>query len=160
MTRQRLVVIPVVAAILLLTACGMPGPAPVPSDPSQAGPTTPDAATPDAASTDPAGPEATPGSWTVTGDAALSAAGAEVAVYECAEAGEADLARQVWGVGPYTGDSSVCVAAVHAGVITRDGGTVEVTGEPGRDSYEGSTSNGVTTSEWGSWGTSFTVAAP
>lgn len=159
MTRQRLVVVPI-AVILLLSGCGLPGTSPVASDPPSADSPSTDPATPDAETSDPAGPEAAPGSWTTNGDAVLAAADADVAVYECADASEADLARQVWGVGPYTGDSSVCVAAVHAGVITRDGGTVEVIAEPGRDSYEGSTSNGVTTSDWGSWGTSFTVTAP
>lgn len=67
----------------------------------------------------------------------------------------------VWGVDTYSDDSSVCRAAIHAGVIQADaGGDVQVTIAPGQESYQASTRNGVTTSTWGSWGRSFTVAAP
>jgi hypothetical protein len=64
----------------------------------------------------------------------------------------------VWGSGPYTADSSLCRAARHAGVIGADGGMVSVRPAPGRDSYAGSSRNGVTTSNWGSFGASFTVS--
>lgn len=64
----------------------------------------------------------------------------------------------VWGTGPYSDDSAICSAAIHAGVIGRDGGTVQVTIAPGQTSYGSSTANGITTSEWGSWGRSFSVA--
>ena len=47
-----------------------------------------------------------------------------------------------------TGDSWVCGAAIHAGVITSDGGAIRVVGLPGQDNYEGSTRNGVTSSSW------------
>ena len=66
----------------------------------------------------------------------------------------------VWGTEVYTGDSSVCAAAVHAGVITAEaGGEVLASYAPGQDAYTGSTQNGVTTNEYGSWGNSFTVSA-
>ena len=61
----------------------------------------------------------------------------------------------VWGSGPYTADSSICVAARHAGVIGATGGTVLAMGLPGQASYPGSSNNGVTTSNWGSYGASF-----
>lgn len=67
----------------------------------------------------------------------------------------------VWGAGVYSDDSAVCLAAVHAGVITAaEGGAVVVTIAPGQEAYPSTTANGVTTSEWGSWSRSFTVAAP
>lgn len=68
-------------------------------------------------------------------------------------------ASTVWGTDIYTNDSSVCLAAAHAGVITlADGGTVEVTMLPGEESYEGTARNGVTTLDYGEWGNSFSVA--
>lgn len=68
---------------------------------------------------------------------------------------------RVWGGqdGVYSHDSSVCMAAVHAGLITFEGGgTIEVTRQPGLDEYVGSTRNGVTTLDWGSWHASYTLA--
>lgn len=66
----------------------------------------------------------------------------------------------VWGSRFYTDDSSICGAAIHAGVISNQGGPLLLTIAPGQQSYTGSTQNGVTTSNWGSWSRSFTVAAP
>ena len=58
----------------------------------------------------------------------------------------------VWGVGPYTDDSSVCTAAVHAGLITAaKGGTVTFDVTTGMDAYKGSTANGVTSLDYGGW---------
>ena len=61
----------------------------------------------------------------------------------------------VWGTGPYTDDSAICVAAVHAGVVGPQGGTVTVVATPGLEAYEGSTQNGVTTTSYGEWPHSF-----
>lgn len=66
----------------------------------------------------------------------------------------------VWGTGVFTGDSAVCAAAVHAGIISAaDGGEVLASYAPGQDSYLGSTQNDVTTNDYGSWGNSFTLEA-
>jgi len=66
----------------------------------------------------------------------------------------------VWGAGPYTDDSSVCTAAVHAGVITlAQGGAVALEIQPGLGAYAGSTRNGITTYAWGQWQGSFLVTA-
>ncbi len=65
----------------------------------------------------------------------------------------------VWGSGPYTADSNICSAALHAGAVGAAGGNVRVTPEPGQSSYSGTTANGITTSDWGSYGASFTVVA-
>lgn len=65
----------------------------------------------------------------------------------------------VWGSGPYTADSNLCLAARHAGAIGSDGGMVSVAPAAGQDSYAASTRNGVTTSNWGSYDASFTVRA-
>jgi hypothetical protein len=64
----------------------------------------------------------------------------------------------VWGSGPYTSDSSICVAARHAGVIGTGGGQVRAMGAPGQASYAGTIANGVQTSNWGSYGSSFDFA--
>jgi hypothetical protein len=62
----------------------------------------------------------------------------------------------VWGTQTYTDDSSVCTAAVHAGRISvAQGGSVRIRILSGRESYQGTTSNGVTTRGYGSWWGSF-----
>lgn len=77
---------------------------------------------------------------------------AELAV-ECAADG---TAGSVWGTEVYTDDSSICTAAVHAGLITLDdGGEVTFRLVPGQESYTGSTANGIESRDYGSWGTSF-----
>jgi hypothetical protein len=65
--------------------------------------------------------------------------------------------RRIWGSNPYTDDSSICTAAVHAGLISfASGGTVSIEIRPGLDAYPGSISNGVTSSMWGGWYGSYT----
>lgn len=78
---------------------------------------------------------------------------AEGGFVECACNG--NETGSVWGSGPYTSDSDLCVAARHAGVIGAQGGPVAAFGVGGQDAYPGSTQNGVTTSTWGSFGSSF-----
>lgn len=66
----------------------------------------------------------------------------------------------VWGSGTYTDDSSICSAGVHAGLITfEEGGTIVLTPRGGRDSYSGSTRNGVTSEDYGEWEGSFVLEA-
>ncbi|KAM4021497.1 uncharacterized protein ACNLHF_026872 isoform 2-T2 [Anomaloglossus baeobatrachus] len=61
----------------------------------------------------------------------------------------------VWGSDVYTNDSSICRAAIHAGKIPNNGGQVSVQKSPGQSSYTGSTRNGVSTKNYGSWPGSF-----
>jgi hypothetical protein len=58
----------------------------------------------------------------------------------------------VWGSGPYTLDSTLAAAAVHAGLV-KDGqtGTVTVEIMASPDGYSGSTANGVATESYGPW---------
>ncbi|HKY59615.1 MAG TPA: LCCL domain-containing protein, partial [Gemmatimonadota bacterium] len=58
--------------------------------------------------------------------------------------------RGPWGTAVYTDDSSVCRAAVHAGLITpASGGTVMIEVRPGRACYYGSSGQGgVSSSNW------------
>lgn len=65
----------------------------------------------------------------------------------------------VYGTDAYTDDSSVCTAAVHAGVITPDrGGVVTVVIDRGREAYEGTPRNGVDSRSFGKFSGSFTFA--
>jgi hypothetical protein len=74
--------------------------------------------------------------------------------FVCPEDGSA---HTVWGSDPYTDDSSVCTAAVHAGEIDfAAGGTVTIEMRDGQDSYDGSERNEVTTLEYGQWPGGFT----
>jgi LCCL domain-containing protein/VWA domain-containing protein len=61
----------------------------------------------------------------------------------------------VWGTDIYTGDSSLCRAALHAGIITAEGGKVTVYPLPGQGSYDGASRNGVESRDYGAYATSF-----
>lgn len=55
----------------------------------------------------------------------------------------------VWGTDIYTDDSSICTAAVHAGILTASaGGTVTIEMRPDAGQYAGSRRNGVQTGDW------------
>jgi len=75
--------------------------------------------------------------------------------YQCPAGGPATVA---WGTNVYTDDSSVCTAAVHAGVIeVSRGGRVTIEMVDGQQSYAGTTREGVKTNSYGPWGGSFIV---
>jgi len=61
----------------------------------------------------------------------------------------------IWGTDVYTADTGICHAAVHAGVVSDQGGEVTVILEPGRPAYRGSLRNGVQSSDYGSYRSSF-----
>jgi hypothetical protein len=63
--------------------------------------------------------------------------------------------RAVYGTDTYTNDSVVCQAAVHAGVITTQGGTVTIEILPGLQSYTGTRRNGVVSADYPAWNGSF-----
>lgn len=70
------------------------------------------------------------------------------------------VSARVWGTDLYTDDSSICSAAVHAGLITPGGGgavTIEV--RAGASSYAASTRHGVTSRGYGGWHGSFVFVA-
>lgn len=64
----------------------------------------------------------------------------------------------VWGMGPHTEDSSICKAAVHAGVLTSNGGDIIVVPAPGQRTYPGVTRNGVFSDNNGQSDGSFSFA--
>jgi hypothetical protein len=67
-------------------------------------------------------------------------------------------ARNIWGSDPYTGDSSVCWAAHHAGLITDAGGPFVVTIGGKQDAFKGSEKNGATSQDYGAYDRSFHVS--
>jgi len=70
--------------------------------------------------------------------------------FTCPPGGSVEWA--IWGGtdGIYTEDSSICVAAVHAGLITaEEGGTVQAERTAGQETYgDGFEANGVTSLPW------------
>ena len=66
---------------------------------------------------------------------------------------DADAIREgsVWGTENYTDDSSLCRAAVHAGVIPTGGGRVTVLRTAGRPLYTSSNRNGVESHDYGAY---------
>lgn len=75
--------------------------------------------------------------------------------FKCPPAGKES---SVWGTDTYTLDSSICTAAVHAGKLTLEsGGPVTIELRPGESTYKGSTRNGITTNNYGPYGSSFVV---
>jgi Ethanolamine utilization protein EutJ (predicted chaperonin) len=65
----------------------------------------------------------------------------------------------VWGSEPYTTDSSVCTAAVHAGRISlEDGGWVVIQIREGDQSYQGSLQHGINTTAYGPYEWAFSFA--
>lgn len=96
-------------------------------------------------------------SWSRNAAAETGSDGARVTV-ECSPDGKLG---SLWGSDPYTTDSSICTAGVHSGVIdVTAGGSVTIELAPGRESYEGTTANGVTSSSYGRWDRSFTIVRP
>ena len=94
----------------------------------------------------------TPTSWEAKATSLNGAVG-QTFTLSCSPGG---TAHTVWGSDVYTADSSVCTAAVHSGLITfQQGGTVTIEIRPGRSIYGASERNGVTTSPYGAWQSSF-----
>jgi hypothetical protein len=57
----------------------------------------------------------------------------------------------VWGSNPFTSDSVMCLAALHSGHITKEGGLFIVKKGGPLDAYVGSVKNGVSTQSYGSF---------
>ena len=90
--------------------------------------------------------------WTATATSWRGQIG-KLLTYRCPAGGAPHV---VWGTGIYTDDSSVCTAAVHAGLISFSrGGTVQIRMQAARTSYVGSTRYGVTSRSYGRWHGSF-----
>jgi hypothetical protein len=80
------------------------------------------------------------------------------AVYYFRVTGETD--GPLWGTDVYTGDSALAVAAVHAGLVEAGkSAIVRVTVAQPLKQYAGSTRNGVTSHDFGAFGTAYRLAA-
>ncbi|MDP3278314.1 MAG: LCCL domain-containing protein [Deltaproteobacteria bacterium] len=94
--------------------------------------------------------------WRATMQAHRGQQGARVR-FECPAGG---TAANVWGTDIYTDDSSVCSAAVHAGLLTvAEGGTVEAIAGRAMESFAASTRNEITTLAFGNYAGSFVFDA-
>jgi hypothetical protein len=92
-------------------------------------------------------------SWATQADSMRGQIGQQVAYY-CPPGGS--FSSRLWGTGTYTDDSSICTAAVHAGLITRyNGGNVVIEIRPGQPHYRGSHKNGLSSKDYGSYNGSF-----
>ncbi len=79
-------------------------------------------------------------------------------VYHCPADGSAS---SIYGTDRYTDDSSVCTAAVHAGLITfAAGGDVTIEIQPDAETYVGTERNGVSSGSWSGWFGSFVFPTP
>jgi len=66
----------------------------------------------------------------------------------------------LWGTDVYTGDSAIAVAAVHAGLVKPGETTVvRVVVEKPLTQYQGSVRYGVTSHDYGAYGTAYRLAA-
>lgn len=63
--------------------------------------------------------------------------------FNCPVAPKGKKLRQIYGTDSYAFNSTVCVAALHAGKITQDGGLVHLQLNDGKDKLVGSIRNGV-----------------
>jgi LCCL domain/Cohesin domain len=115
--------------------------------------------TPPSGGPPPGGGTPTPATWStqpnsLPGGGTLRGRNGERFSFTCPPGGT--ISSRLWGTDLYTDDSSICTAAVHAGLITTArGGTVTIEIRPGASSYTGSPRNGVTSASWGSWDGSF-----
>jgi len=90
--------------------------------------------------------------WSATASQYRGRIGLQVEVI-CPSGGRAFT---VWGNNPYTDDSSICTAAVHAGLLgLRSGGHVLIEIGPGRKAFTGNQRKGVTSASYGAWEGSF-----
>lgn len=67
---------------------------------------------------------------------------------------------RIYGTDRYTGDSSVCTSAVHAGLIGTGGGDVGFVIGPGCQQFVGSERNGVASTAYGAYSPSFGFTDP
>ena len=65
----------------------------------------------------------------------------------------------IYGTDVYTADSPICVASLHAGVITLAGGKVHVVSRGAQTTFAPSTRNGVTSRSYGAFDASFSISA-
>lgn len=72
--------------------------------------------------------------------------GQRLTVY-CPPIQDTSKLESIFGTDFYPSETPVCVAALHSGVIDKDGGTVTIQLNPGRSAYTGSDRNGVVSTD-------------
>ena len=98
--------------------------------------------------------EATPIAWNTAASTFKTDVG-RTYKFECPPNGSESA---IWGSDVYAADSSICTAAVHAGIITlADGGNVTIEFRPGRSVYGSTVRNGITSNTYGEYPHSFVV---
>ncbi len=98
--------------------------------------------------------EILPISWNTNTSQFKGEAG-QIYKFECPPNG---IAGAVWGSDIYTGDTSICTAAVHVGLFTlEEGGIVTIEYRPGRQAYGSTERNGITSYTYGEYERSFVV---
>jgi hypothetical protein len=98
--------------------------------------------------------DVTPIGWD-TAAAAFKGEAGQTYRFSCPSDG---TAQAVYGSDIYTDDSSICTAAVHAGVISRArGGMVTIEIRPGRSTYGSTLRHGIKSVNFGQYGRSFVV---
>ncbi len=98
--------------------------------------------------------EITPIAWNTVANGFKNDAG-QIYKFRCPEHG---VEQMIWGSDIYTLDSSICTAAVHAGLFTlASGGVVTVEFRPGRLTYGSTVRNGITSRTYGEYPHSFVV---
>jgi hypothetical protein len=71
-----------------------------------------------------------------------------------------DAEGPVWGTDVYTGDSSLAAAAIHAGLVKPgESAVVKVTAVAPLAQYQGSVRNGVTSHDFGRYGSAYRLSA-
>jgi len=75
-------------------------------------------------------------------------------------AGCASQVKLLYGSNPYTGDSHICQACQHAGIIPASGGSCSFAKQGLIKGFSASSANGLTSEAFGSYPTSYTVAQP
>jgi len=98
--------------------------------------------------------EVTPIDWSTTATGFKDDLGMKYK-FECPPNGTEFL---IWGSDIYTKDSSICTAAVHAGLFSMaDGGTVTIEYRPGRLTYGSTERNGIKSRTFGEYPRSYVV---
>lgn len=91
--------------------------------------------------------------WSFTANRYRDRRGEDIALF-CPSSG---VANRIWGSDVYSDHSSICTAAVHAGLITlEEGGAIAIRILPGQESYLGTDQNDLSSSGFGQWPGSFT----
>jgi outer membrane protein OmpA-like peptidoglycan-associated protein len=93
-------------------------------------------------------------------DTMLAYANSDETLHCACDANQVARGGAVWGTDTYTADSATCAAALHAGVLRRQGGEIMLRMLPGQPRYPGTTRNGVTTNNFGAYDSSFRFEGP